>query len=175
VRGPEAGAGIVPHGVGDPHVVTRRHRGQGVGREIPDLEGLVVVDARLARDRPAEEGDAQDRRLVAVRIAHDEIRTAVDPDDPFGDDLERGLLADLPHQRRRGLFPRLHDAAGQPPFPVVAPALQQHLARRVDDHRGDAGLQQHVVADLGAEITHVRGEGHDGSPGRPRRYLRLAA
>jgi hypothetical protein len=149
-------------------MVAPLHRREGLRREVPDLERLVVVHARLSRDRPARERDAHDHRLIPVRVADAEVRAAVDADDPLRHDLERGLLTDLPDERVRGLLAGLDAATREAPLAVVAPALQQHPAGRIDDDRGDARHQQEIRADLGPEVMDVAGDGQAG-------YLRRVA
>jgi len=140
-------------------VVARLHRGQRVGREVAYLERLVVVDARFPADGATRERDADERRLVAARVADLEFGAAVDPDDSLGHDVERGLLPHLAHHRLRRLLPGLHGSAGQAPLAVVAAALEQDVPRLVDDDRRDPGGQQEIVADLGADVVVVAGEG----------------
>jgi hypothetical protein len=129
--------------------VARLHGGQGVGREVAQLERLVVVHAGLAPEGAAREGDADDHRLVAVAVAHPEVGPAVDPHDPLRHHLERGLLAHLAYQALRRLLARLHGPAGQAPLAVVAAELEQHVAGVVEDDRGHPRSQEEIVADLG--------------------------
>ena len=143
-----------------PHPVTLAASRAG-RRVLAKYTGTPVTPSSLTRGSPATGRHAKVMlriaAFIAVRVAQRRIPVRCRPR-RYGSGTTSSAVSSRisPHQGLRRLLSRLHDPARQPPLAVVAPPLQQHLARRVEDDRGDARLQDDVVADLGAQIAHVR-------------------
>ena len=132
--------------------------GQGIQREVRDLQRFVVVHTGHASDGAA--GEANSHILCPVAVGVRQQRSGVHAGDPLRHNGYAGFLEHLSHHGRRRNFARLHDPARHRPAAAVRTTLEQDLPLVVEHQGADARQEHQVVADLLTELGDVVGNWH---------------
>jgi hypothetical protein len=125
--------------------------------KVTHVENLLPIRAKPASGDAAPEYRSHIRGLIAVRVVDDQVRTAIDSENPGQFNNQPGFFPDFAYSTIGGKLSGLDQSSRHHPDVAVGVKPHQHAVLIITNGNGRRRQDEHVVTDFLTEFFEVSG------------------